>query len=226
MRTEDRDTSRGRPRSGRDAIRAACPSCRPWRDSESVRRGTDGEGRWDATAIACGRSVVVGFSAPITGQVAAAGAQMVKGSIRPDALEQGESAEPDPARHGRHGRRTPRRVRAAEGRVQPVDACCRRAGRKPGDRGLDGTVSQGRAGEHLGHGHADRPHDLRHAARVLLPHRPERRATGVEGGRVHARHPAGEQSRRHRCAEQLQRRSVRRRRASAGRRGSPRSASP
>ena len=181
----------------------------------------------DATAIACGRSVVVGFSAPITGQVAAAGAQMVKwGSIRPDALEQGESAEPDPARHGRHA--AARHRAGSPGgrglRVQPVDARCRRAGRKPGDRGLDGTVSQGRAGEHLGHGHADRPHDLRHAARVLLPHRPERRATGVEGGRVHARHPAGEQSRRHRCAEQLQRRSVRRRRASAGRRGGHRAA--
>ena len=31
-------------------------------------------------------------------------------------------------------------------------------------------------------------HDVRHAARVLLPHRPERRSAGGEGGRVHARH--------------------------------------
>ena len=57
----------------------------------------------------------------------------------------------------------------------------RRPGRKPGGRGLDRAVPQGRGGEHLRHRHGYQADDVRHAARVLLPHRPERRPAGGAG---------------------------------------------
>ena len=177
---------------GSAAARSPGAGCRPRRNSDPVRRRTGGGG-CSVRLRAAGRSTI-GFSAPITGPVAAAGAQMLKWGqfaqtrwnrahprlrIR---LVQGDTQLPD----------TAQAVRVAEGfAVERADARGRRPGGKPGDRGLDRAVSQGRACEHLRHGHGDRPDDVGHAARVLLPHRPERRSAGGEGRRLHARHRCG-----------------------------------
>ena len=108
----------------------------------------------DAALITCGTAQTIGFAAPITGPVAAAGAQMVKwgrfamtrwNATHPDSqirLVMGDTQLPDSAQA----------VRVAEScRLERRDARGRRTGRKPGGPGLDGAVAQGRSREHLRH---------------------------------------------------------------------------
>ena len=181
----------------------------------------------DAALITCGTAQTIGFAAPITGPVAAAGAQMVKwgrfamtrwNATHPDSqirLVMGDTQLPDSAQA----------VRVAESFASNDEmlVVVGPAGSRGGP-GLDGAVPQERPREHLRHRLGDDTDVEGDAPRVLLPHRSERRPAVLEGGHHNAWPSPGDEDRHHRRADELQRGARQRSWPASAREGNPGSA--